>query len=95
MLVSRTGADSVKAEPQASEVEYLQEEFARHDAILRAISEPGTLENAVAKAAFDRINLFVDDLQLTPSVAEIAHQVQPGPLSALQHVPAAAWHSVA
>ena len=41
---------------------------------MQALAEPGSLENAVAKAAFERINEFVRDLQLAESVAEIAHQ---------------------
>ena len=44
---------------------------------MHALAEPGSLESAVAKAAFDRINVFVTDLQLDHSVAEIAHQVRP------------------
>ena len=77
MIGGGPGADAVKLDPQAAaDAEALREEFARHDAIMRALGDPGTLESAVAKAAFDRINIFVADLQLDHSVAEIAHQVR-------------------
>lgn len=58
-----------------ADAEILREEFARHEAMMRAMTEIGSLESAVAKAAFDRIATFVADLQLDSSISEIAQQV--------------------
>jgi len=68
-----TAADGRSA-VSAGEVETLRREWARHEAVMRAIGDPASPEGAIARRAFERLTDIVAELQLDPSIVELAHQ---------------------
>ena len=75
-----SGAGGGGAAPAAlsPEVEALKREWARHEAIMRAIADPSAPESLIARNAFDRISAMCAELGLRAGIVEIGHQVGGG-----------------
>jgi len=61
----------------ADDLDYSQEEWSRHEAVMMAISNPSTPEGAIAKRAYLRLHELVTEMDLDPSITDMAHQVPP------------------
>ena len=57
------------------DLEYSQEEWSRHEAVMISISNPKTPEGAIAARAYNRLNELVAELDLESGITEMAHQV--------------------
>ena len=63
----------------SDDLEYSQEEWSRHEAVMMAISNPKTPEGTIAARAHSRLSELVHELDLDPSITEMAHQVDTHP----------------
>lgn len=59
----------------SDDLEYSQEEWSRHEAVMMAISNPKTPEGTIAARAYNRLSELVTELDLDASITEMAHQV--------------------
>ena len=57
------------------DLEYSQEEWSRHEAVMMSISNSKTPEGAIAARAYNRLSELVTELDLDSSITEMAHQV--------------------
>lgn len=57
------------------DLEYSQDEWSRHEAVMISISNPKTPEGAIAARAYTRLNELVAELELESSITDMAHQV--------------------
>ena len=58
-----------------AEEQSLRREWARHEAVMRSISEPQSQEHGIALRAAERITAICKELGLDDQVVELAHQV--------------------
>lgn len=68
--VVRRPGDSLKLEQQHAE-------WARHEAMMLAINDPGTPEGGVSERALKRLDELVTEMDLEPGMMRMAHQVRP------------------
>ena len=59
----------------SEDLEYSQEEWSRHEAVMMSISNSKTPEGAIATRAYNRLNELVTELELDPGITDMAHQV--------------------